>query len=98
MDECLGLISEDPSSCLNPTSRPLEIEFLCLHVGSRIKVEGPALCVWDQGGIFINLERTDVTVTGTPEHWQTTPIDASAAKILTSSPEKYRSIISKANL
>lgn len=71
-----------------------EIEFLCLHVGGRIKVEGPTLCVWDQVGIFINLWRTDISqrIGGKND------ANASTGEILTSSPEKYRSIISKANL
>lgn len=50
-------------SWLKQTSRLLEIEFLCLHVGSWIKVERPALSgVWDQAGVFIDLERTDIFI------------------------------------
>lgn len=63
MDECLGLISEYPCSWLNQTSWLLEIIFLRLHVGCRIKVEGPALSGFrDQAGVFINLKRGDTIV------------------------------------
>lgn len=71
-----------------------EIEFLCLHVGGRIKVEGPTLCVWDQVGIFINLQRTEISQRNAGK----SDANAPTGEILTSSPEKYRSIISKANL
>lgn len=52
------VITEYPCSWLNQTPWLLEIELLCLHVGSWIKVEGPSLSgVGDQAGIFINLEK-----------------------------------------
>lgn len=54
-----GVITEYPCSWLNQTSWLLEIELLCLHAGSWIKVEGSSLSgVRDQAGIFINLKRT----------------------------------------
>lgn len=95
MDECLGVISEYPCSWLNQTSWLLEIEFLRLHVGSWIKVEGPSLSgVGDQAGIFVDLRRTDIIVNSqqsellTAQEKQMKMLQITGGK-LTSSPEKY---------
>lgn len=91
MDECLGVILEYWSSRLNQTSQKLN-SFVCmLEAGSKLKVPP---CV---SGIKLgssSICRTDISQRNAGKN----DTNASTGEILTSSPEKYRSIISKANL
>jgi len=96
MDECLGWWQSTRAAGRSKHPGFLEIKLLRLHVGSGVKVEGPFLSgVRDQAGIFINLETKDTLCEITAEQEKHNKM---AAGELTSSPEKYWSIISKASL